>query len=104
MAAAATIHMFSMQDTIIDSEGINTISFGDDLTADKLTAYRTDWNNLTVVFENSDDKLVIKDYFANENSRNFNVNFADGTKFAFDDAGNPIKQVHATEYDDWMMA
>ena len=91
-------------DTIIDSEGINTISFGDDLTADKLTVYRTDWNNLTVAFENSDDKLVIKDYFTNENSRNFNVNFADGTKFAYDDSENPIKQVHATEYDDWMTA
>lgn len=91
-------------DTIIDSEGINTISFGDDLTADKLTAYRTDWNNLTVAFENSNDKLVIRDYFTNENNRNFNVNFANGTKFAYDDAENPIKHVHTTEYDDWMTA
>lgn len=91
-------------DTIIDSEGVNTIFFGSGITAEKLTAYRTDWNNLTVKFADSDDSLVIKDYFTSENSRNFNVDFEDGTEFAYDDARNPIKDVHASEYDDWMSA
>lgn len=91
-------------DTIIDSEGINTISLGDGLSVDKLTAYRINWNDLAITFEDIDEKVVINGYFTSEGSRKFNVHFADGTKFAYDDADNPIKQVHATEYDDWMSA
>ena len=91
-------------DTIRDSEGINTIQFGSGLREDKLTAYRTNWNDLTITFEDTEDKLVIQGYFTSEESRKFNVSFADGTRYACGDAGNPIHQVHATEYDDWMAA
>ncbi len=91
-------------DTINDSEGINTISFGNGLNLEAMTAYRTNWNDLTITFDGTDDKLVIQGYFSSENDRNFNVTFADGTRYAFDDTENPIKQVHATEYDDWMSA
>ncbi len=42
--------------------------------------------------------------FTFEDNRNFNVNFADGTRYAYDSEENPLKQVHATEYDDWMSA
>lgn len=91
-------------DTISDREGINTIQFGSGLRADKLTAYRTNWNDLTITFEDTEDKLVIQGYFTSEESRKFNVSFADGTRYACDDADNPIHQVHATEYDDWMAA
>lgn len=91
-------------DTIIDSEGVNTISFGNGLPADQLTAYRTNWNDLTVTFKDVTDKLIINGYFTSESNRKFNVQFANGLHFAFDDAENPIKQVHATEYDDWMNA
>lgn len=69
-----------------------------------MTAYRTNWNDLTITFDGTDDRLVIQGYFSSENNRNFNVTFADGTRYAFDDTENPIKQVHATEYDDWMSA
>ena len=91
-------------DTINDSEGINTISFGNGITSEAMTAYRTNWNDLTITFDGTDDRLVIQGYFSSENNRNFNVTFADGTRYAFDDTENPIKQVHATEYDDWMSA
>lgn len=91
-------------DTISDREGINTIQFGSGLRADKLTAYRTNWNDLTITFEDTEDKLVIQGYFTSEENRKFNVSFADGTRYACDDADNPIHQVHATEYDDWMAA
>ena len=91
-------------DTINDSEGINTISFGNGLNLEAMTAYRTNWNDLTITFDGTDDRLVIQGYFSSENNRNFNVTFADGTRYAFDDTENPIKQVHATEYDDWMSA
>lgn len=91
-------------DTISDSEGINTIQFGKGLDADGLTAYRTNWNDLTITFEDTEDRLVIQGYFTSEDNRRFNVSFADGTRYAYDDAENPIHQVHATEYDDWMAA
>lgn len=91
-------------DTINDSEGINTILFGSGLSADMMTVYRTNWNDLTITFEGIEDKLIIQNYFTSEENRNFNVNFADGTKYTYDSEENPLKQVHATEYDDWMSA
>lgn len=91
-------------DTIIDSEGINTISFGAGLTENAMTAYRHNWNDLMITFKGVEDKLIIQGYFGSESNRNFEVRFADGTRYAYDDAENPIKQVHATEYDDWMTA
>ena len=91
-------------DTIIDSEGINTISFGNGFKADDMTVYRTNWNDLTITFTDVEDKLVIQGYFTSENNRNFNVNFADGKRFAYNSAENSLKYVHATEYDDWMSA
>lgn len=91
-------------DTISDSEGVNTISFGNGISADMITVYRTNWNDLTITFEGIEDKLIIQGYFTFEDNRNFNVNFADGTRYAYDSEENPLKQVHATEYDDWMSA
>lgn len=57
---------------------------------------RTNWNNLTIAFAGSDDRLVIRDYFTSENCRNFNVNFADGTGFSYDDEENPVKLTFTT--------
>lgn len=91
-------------DTINDSDGINTILFGSGLSADMMTVYRTNWNDLTITFEGVEDKMIIQNYFTSEENRNFNVNFADGTKYAYGSADNSLKQVHATEYDDWMSA
>ncbi len=91
-------------DTIIDSEGINTISFGAGLAEDIMTAYRHNWNDLMITFEDVEDKLIIQGYFGSDSNRNFEVRFAGGTRYAYDDAENPIKQVYATEYDDWMTA
>lgn len=91
-------------DTINDSEGINTISFGRGLSADMMTVYRTNWNDLTITFEGIEDKLIIQNYFTSEENRNFNVNFADRTKYTYDSEENPLKQIHSTEYDDWMSA
>lgn len=91
-------------DTINDSEGINTISLGKGLFAEAMTVYRTNWNDLTITFEGIEDKLVIQGYFNTEENRSFSVNFADGTRYAYDSEENPLKQVHLTDYDDWMSA
>ncbi|MCX4375867.1 MAG: hypothetical protein OSJ61_06810 [Lachnospiraceae bacterium] len=90
--------------TINDSEGINTIVFGNGLSKDNMTVYRTNWNDLTVTFSGIEDKVVIQGYFGSENNRNYNVKFADGTSYKYDDETNPLKQVHLTDYSDWMSA
>lgn len=90
-------------DTIGDGEGTNTIEiYG--YSSNQIKAYRTNWNDLTITFDGIEDKLIIQNYFTSEENRNFNVNFADGTRYAYDSEENPLKQVHATEYDDWMSA
>ena len=91
-------------DTVVDSQGINVIKFGAGLNKADMKAYRTNWNDLTLTFEGLEDKLVIQGYFTSEQNRNFSVEFADGQKYAYDDAQNPIKEVYANEYDDWMSA
>ncbi len=91
-------------DTINDGEGINTIVFGNGLSKDNMTVYRTNWNDLTVTFSGIEDKVVIQGYFGSENNRNFNVKFADGTNYKYNDESNPLKQVHLTDYSDWMSA
>lgn len=91
-------------DTINDYEGINTISFGQGLSADNMTAYRTNWNDLTITFAGVEDKLIIQGYFNSDDNRKFAVNYTDGTKYAYDSDDNPLKQVHATDNDDWMSA
>ena len=91
-------------DTIIDSEGVNTISFSNGLRAEQLIAYRTNRNDLTITFKGITDKVVITGYFISDSNRKFNVKFAGGLQFAFGDADNPIRRIHATEYDDWMNA
>ena len=69
-----------------------------------MTAYRHNWNDLMITFEGIEDKLIIQGYFGSESNRNFDVRFANGKRYAYNSAENPIKQVHATEYDDWMTA
>ena len=84
---------------------INIVNqYGTERQKSLLGNYRTNWNDLTITFDGTDDRLVIQGYFSSENNRNFNVTFADGTRYAYDSEENPLKQVHATEYDDWMSA
>lgn len=89
-------------DWIVDNTGTNIISFADGITADSIQSYRTDWNDLTIKIVGAKDCLIIRDYFVAENNRKMNVRFADGSTYNFADEKNPIRKVHATEYDDWM--
>ncbi|MDE5946006.1 MAG: hypothetical protein K2G63_01670, partial [Oscillospiraceae bacterium] len=91
-------------DTINDSEGINTISFGEGITSEGIKAYRTNWNDLTVTFEGIEDTVIIQNYFVSEENRNFNVRFSDGKIYTYDNMENPLKHIHATEHDDYIYA
>ncbi|MDE6788586.1 MAG: hypothetical protein K2J47_04610, partial [Ruminococcus sp.] len=91
-------------DTINDSEGINIISFGEGITNENMKSYRTDWNDLTVIFEGIEDTVVIQNYFVSEGNRNFNIRFSDGKTYTYDNIENPLKYIHATEHDDYIYA
>ena len=95
-------NMGSGSDEIRDYEGINLISLGTGLEKDKMKSVRTNWNDLTVSFEGTEDKFTIRGYFSDENSRKFGVKFSDGSTYAYNDSSNPLKDVYAGIYDDWM--
>lgn len=91
-------------DTINDNQGVNTICFGEGITQEGLTAYRTNWNDLTITFAGTEDRIVLQGYFTSADNRKFNVRFADGCRYEYTDLENPINHVHASENDDWMSA
>lgn len=91
-------------DTIVDSEGISTILFGKGFTEEAMTAYRTNWNDLTLTWKDREERLVLTGYFTSEACRKYNAYFENGKRYTYRDAENPIKKVHATEQDDWMGA
>ncbi len=91
-------------DTINDKQGINQICFGDGIGRDAITAYKTNGNDLTIVIGEEGDKIIIQEYFSSADNRRFDVVFSDGSRYAYDSLENPINQVFATEYDDWLNA
>lgn len=80
------------KDIIIDSEGVNVISFGEGLSANGFAAERTNWNDLTITFKDTDDRLIIRGYFTSKSNRMFDIIFADGVRYGFDDMENPVRQ------------
>lgn len=86
-------------DTINDADGYNTIAFGDGFLLENIKVYRTDWNDLTIMFDGCEDKLVIEGYFVSEENRNFSVEFADGNFYRYDSENNPIHQADKCEDD-----
>lgn len=85
-------------DTINDADGYNTIAFGDGFLLENIKVYRTDWNDLTIMFDGCEDKLVIEGYFVSEENRNFSVEFADGNFYRYDSENNPIHQADKIAY------
>ncbi len=63
-------------DTINDGEGTNTITFGNGFNMEKLTARRTNWNDLTICFEGSQDSITIINY----SQEHYIFEFSDGVQ------------------------
>ncbi len=91
-------------DIIEDSEGYNMIVFGNGIQPSSITAYRVNWNDLLVVFEDIDDTLTIRNYFVSEDYRRYNLQFTDGSEFAYDSDDNPFSFVHLSDGNDWCNA
>ena len=66
------------KDRIIDTEGKNVIEFGKGFSEEKLILTRTDWNDLTISFKGSDDRLVVTGFYVSEGARSIELKFADG--------------------------
>lgn len=66
-------------DSIMDSEGVNTVMFGDGFIAEGVKAYRSNWNDILITFDGFEDTLTIKNYCISKEARNFTLVFADGT-------------------------
>ena len=88
-------------DTIDDGEGTNTIEiYG--YSANQIKAYRTNWNDITVTFEGSDDKLVIEGFFTSEANRNFYLTFNGGSKLHATASNSPLRTIYGTENSDYI--
>lgn len=91
-------------DIINDNSGVNTILFGNGVTLECITVYRTNWNDLTITVGENEEKLVIQNFFVSEDHRRFDVIFADGTQFSYSDSDNPLKNVYLSDDAEWMSA
>lgn len=89
-------------DTIGDGEGTNTIEiYG--YSSNQIKAYRTNWNDITITFEDSDDKLVIEGFFTSEANRNFYLTFNGGSKVHATASNSPLRTVYGTEISDYIV-
>lgn len=79
--------------SIMDSNGNNTIIFGDDIFSDGIKAYRENWNDLLITFEGLADTLVIKNYCIDEAARSFKLIFADGSVYDADDEESALRSI-----------
>lgn len=89
-------------DTIKDSDGEDTIMFGDGFKADEIKAYRSNWNDLLIRFDGSEDTLTIKNYCIDENAKNFMLVFADGTVVNEADKNSTLRTIYCTDDSDYI--
>ena len=90
-------------DTISDGKGVNTIEING-YTQRQMKAYRTNWNNLTITFEGSDDKLVIEGFFNSEADRNYYLTFYGGSKVHATASDSPLRTIYGTNDSEYIVA
>ena len=76
-----------------------------------LKAYRTNWNNLTMILDGSGeaglsdsgaDKLIIENFFVSDANRQYKV-ICDGSVFGITDFGSPCRTLYGTAGSDYML-
>ena len=78
-------------DTIDDRQGSETIKFGENITQSNLT-YSQDSNNLVInINNNSEQGIIIEDYFYSAAYKNKTIEFADGSTFDLSNADQLIQ-------------
>ena len=91
-------------DSIMDSEGVNTVMFGDGFTAGGIKAYRSNWNDILITFDGFEDTLTIKNYCISKEARNFTLVFADGTVVEAADQNSPLRTIYGTDGSEYMIS
>ncbi len=90
-------------DVIGDGSGTNTIEiYG--YSASQIKAYRTNWNDITVAFEGSEDKIVIEGFFTSESNRNFYLAFNGSSKIHVTASNSPLRTIYGTDNSDYILA
>lgn len=96
-------------DTISDSEGTNYIEISGYRSSD-VEAYRTNWNDLTVVldgsgelglYDDSADKIVIEGFYISDEDRQYYITFDDTCCYATS-VSSPLRTIHGTSGNDYM--
>lgn len=97
-------------DTISDAQGENIIEITGYGISD-IKAYRTNWNNLTMILDGSGeaglsdsgaDKLIIENFFVSDANRQYKV-ICDGSVFGITDFGSPCRTLYGTAGSDYML-
>lgn len=96
-------------DTFSDSQGTNYIEISGYTVAD-VKAYRTNWNDMTLVFGESDesaiyddsvDKIILEGFFATELCRNYYISFS-GSRYYATAGNSPLRRIYGTVNGDYM--
>ncbi len=91
-------------DSIMDSEGVNTVMFGDGFIAGGVKAYRSNWNDILITFDGFEDTLTIKNYCISKEARNFTLVFADGTVVEAAAQNSPLRTIYGTDGSEYMIS
>lgn len=84
-------------DILNDSQGVNVLYFGEGFDWRTIKVRRQDWNDLAVTFADMEDTIILRGYFVSEKNRRFCLVFADGSRFEWDAAENPLLQFFLAE-------
>ena len=78
---------------------MNVIKFTDNVNPNELSL-KKNGRNLEISINGTEDKLIIQDYFYNNDCTNLKYTFADGTKWVKDDITAILKVVRGTDAND----
>lgn len=96
-------------DTFSDSQGTNYIEISG-YSASEVMAYRTNWNDITLVldgsgeaglYDDSADKIVLGGFYATEANRNYFISF-NGSGYLAASENSPLRIIYGTANSDYM--
>lgn len=98
-------------DTFSDSQGTNYIEISG-YVASEVMAYRTNWNDITLVldgsgetglYDDSVDKIVLEGFFTAEENRQYYISF-DGSVYYAISNNSPLRTIYGTINSDYMQS
>lgn len=87
-------------DTIFDRGGSDEIVFGEGISADEIRFVRSVNNDLQLVQDDTDNRIIFNNWFGDENARIERIRFADGTVLEGESLAARVNQVVGTAGND----